>query len=106
MSSYVSSRARLIGKAKSVMHDSPLEGEMGGGGPVSDISELLRGVDTDARQSYYRTASSMYAFFAIVIILLLAISVVGLWHGGFYGYVLSLGGVFGLVIVGLWLGLH
>jgi hypothetical protein len=83
-----------------------LEGEVAGGGPVSDTSELLRGVDTDARQSYYRTASSIYAFFAVVTILLLAISVVGLWRGGFYGYLLSLGGVFGIVIVGLWLGVH
>jgi hypothetical protein len=88
------------------MRDSLQKEEMAGVGPVSDTSELLREVDTDARLSYYGTASSISAFFAIVIVLLLAISVVGLWWGVIHGYVIALGGAFGLVVITIWIGFH
>lgn len=75
-------------------------------GPISDTGELLRGVSSAARESYYRTSSSRYAFYSILIVLLLAIAVVGVMRGDFVGHVLALSGAFGLALVCIWLALR
>lgn len=76
------------------------------GSPISDTGELLRGVDADARESYYRTSALRYDLYTITIVLLLAIAVIGIMHGELLGYVLALGGAFGLVLVCILLVLH
>ncbi len=76
------------------------------GGPVSDTKELLRGVSASARESYYRTSTSRYVYYAIIIFLLLAIAVIGLMEGGFLGIVVAVGGSLGIALVSIWLYIH
>jgi hypothetical protein len=75
-------------------------------GPVSDTENLLRGVSSSARESFYRKSSSRYFFYGCAIVLLLSVAVVGLLHGDFLGHVVALGGAFGIALVSIWLCLR
>ena len=74
--------------------------------PVSDTRELLREVGASARESYYKKSASRYLLFVVLIVLLLAIAVAGLMHGGSLGIVLASGAAFGLAMVSIWMCLH
>jgi len=73
---------------------------------VSDTRELLRGVGDSARESYYKRSTSRSLFFVVLIVILLAIAIAGLMHGGFLGIVLASGAAFGLAAVSVWMYLH
>lgn len=73
---------------------------------TSDTSELLRQVDSAARESYYRTSSSRLGFYVVAVVLFLALSLIGLWLGGPYRYVFIFAGILGLVLVSVWISLH
>jgi len=79
---------------------------MAWGGKGSDTRELLREVNSEARESYYKASSSKPWFYAVGILAFIGLALLGLWIGMPSGYVFVVSGILGLVVVCILLGLR
>lgn len=73
-----------------------------GDGLDSDTKDLLRGVRSDARESFYRPSGARTLVISVLIALSLVLVGIGMLAEKPLGYALMLGGIFGMTSAAVW----
>lgn len=68
----------------------------------SETRDLLKYARADARESYYRLSAARTKIIAMLVMLSLVLAAVGVFVEKPIGYVLILGGIFGMVTAAVW----